>query len=108
TAEASVPRYAPGAESDWRHRGAGPHPGWAKEKGTSLISTVRRPSANPPECHEPLGRSRSTARGDPLAGTRESWAAPLAPRKVLHDAANPAPNRKRPWVPARTNALAAV
>ena len=40
-------------------------------------------------------------RGHPLSGTRETWVAsfapPFAPRKVLHDAASPAPNRKRPW-----------
>src|SRR5208337_2682849 len=36
--------------------------------------------------------------GHPLSGTRETWAAPFAPRQVLHDAASPAPNRKRPSV----------
>ena len=46
-----------------------------KEKGTSLILTVRGPSANRPECHEPLGRSRSIEGGHPLLGTRETWAA---------------------------------
>ena len=65
-----------------------------KEKGTSLILTVRGPSANRPECHEPLGRSRSIGRGHPLLGTRETWAAPFEPRQVLHDAASPAPQRK--------------
>src|SRR5208282_3178685 len=29
-----------------------------REQGTSLILTLRGPSANLPECHEPLGRSK--------------------------------------------------
>ena len=35
-----------------------------------------------------------------LAPGKRGWlllAPPFAPRKVLHDAASPAPNRKRPW-----------
>src|SRR5271157_2492330 len=65
-----------------------------KEKGTSRILTVRGPSANRPECHEPLGRSRSIGRGHLLFGTREKWAATFEPRQALHDAASPAPKRK--------------
>src|SRR5271157_3683010 len=72
---------------------------------TSLILTVRGPSANRPECHQPLGRSRSTGGGHPLSGTRETWAAPFAPRKVLHDVASPAPNRKRPCLTNRDFSL---
>ena len=74
---------------------AGFRPG--SEKGTLLTFTVRGPSANLAECHEPLGRSRSTGGGHPLSGTREKWTSPFALRKVLQDAASPAPNRKRPW-----------
>src|SRR5208337_4122399 len=73
-----------------------------REKGTSLILTVTGPSANRPECHEPLARSRSIGRGHPLSGTRETWAAPFAPRKVLHDAASPLRKRKRPCVTNRS------
>jgi len=35
-------------------------------------------------------------RGHPLTGTRETWAASLALRKVLHNVASPAPNVNRP------------
>src|SRR5271157_531334 len=41
-------------------------------------------------------RCTEGGRGHPLSGARETWAAPFAPRKVLHDAASSAPKRKRP------------
>jgi len=44
---------------------------------------------------------RTTGRGHPLTGTRGTWAGPFAPRKVLHDAASPAPKMKRPCTPGR-------
>jgi len=72
------------------------------DKGTPLILPVRGPSANRPESHEPLGRSRSIGGGHLLSGTRETWAAAFAQRKVLHDAASSAPKRKRPCVTNRS------
>src|SRR5271157_5385733 len=45
----------------------------------------RFPLPSPPLTHRT--KPKWTGRGQPLTSTRETWAAPLAARKVLHDAA---------------------
>jgi len=63
------------------------------EKGTSLILTVRGPSANLPECHVPLGRSRSTGRDHSLRQEAQERRAASSEKPFV---GSPAGNQSRP------------